>query len=165
MKPDNPEKARELLEAARIEERSCQQLYEEKGWVPAPNLDALDEPRAHAAAPALRPRLPARRRSRSSTPSSRRSPTACSTTSSTTARCEFVAQFAVPLPLYVIGRQIGVPEEDMPQIKAWTDAWVQRLGLLRRPRSGSGRPRWRSRRSTTSSRSIERLRESPTTRC
>ncbi len=48
-------------------------------------------------------------------------------------RCELVSQLAVPLPLYVIGRQIGVPEEDMPRIKEWTDAWVQRMGLAQTP--------------------------------
>jgi len=45
-------------------------------------------------------------------------------------RCEFVGQFAVPLPLYVIGKQMGMPEEAMPRIKGWTDAWVQRMGLM-----------------------------------
>jgi cytochrome P450 len=41
-----------------------------------------------------------------------------------------VKAFAVPLPLIVIGRQMGAPEEDIWQIKAWTDAWVQRLGMM-----------------------------------
>ena len=45
-------------------------------------------------------------------------------------RCDWVRQFAVPLPLIVIGRQMGAPEEDIWQIKAWTDAWVQRLGMM-----------------------------------
>jgi cytochrome P450 len=45
-------------------------------------------------------------------------------------RCEFVRAFAVPLPLVVIVRQLGAREEDMWQIKAWTDAWVQRLGMM-----------------------------------
>ena len=44
-------------------------------------------------------------------------------------RCEWVADVAIPLPLYVIGQQMGMPAEDMPMIKAWTDAWVQRMGL------------------------------------
>jgi cytochrome P450 len=48
-------------------------------------------------------------------------------------KCEWVAQYAVPLPLYTIGKQMGVPEEDMPRIKGWTDAWVQRLGLMQTP--------------------------------
>lgn len=39
-------------------------------------------------------------------------------------------QFAVPLPLIVIGHQVGVPEADIWQIKKWTDAWVQRLGMM-----------------------------------
>jgi cytochrome P450 len=45
-------------------------------------------------------------------------------------QCEWVSQMAIPLPLYTIGKQMGVPEADMPKIKAWTDAWVQRLGLM-----------------------------------
>jgi cytochrome P450 len=48
-------------------------------------------------------------------------------------RCEWVTEFAIPLPLYVIGRQMGVPDEDMPQIKEWTDAWIQRMGLMQTP--------------------------------
>src|SRR6476620_767560 len=43
MQPDDPEKAAELLEAAKLEERITE-LYEQKGWVPAANLDAMDEP-------------------------------------------------------------------------------------------------------------------------
>jgi cytochrome P450 len=48
-------------------------------------------------------------------------------------RCDVVCEFAVPLPLYVIGRQLGFPEEDMPQIKVWTDAWIKRMGLMQTP--------------------------------
>ena len=44
--------------------------------------------------------------------------------------CDWVKQYAVPLPLIVIGRQMGVPEDDIWRIKAWTDAWVRRLGLM-----------------------------------
>ncbi len=47
--------------------------------------------------------------------------------------CEWVRALAIPLPLYVIGRQMGVPDEDMQQIKAWTDSWVARLGLMQTP--------------------------------
>ena len=42
-------------------------------------------------------------------------------------RCDWVKRVAVPLPLIVIGKQVGVPERDIWRIKAWTDAWVQRL--------------------------------------
>jgi len=43
---------------------------------------------------------------------------------------DWVRGYAVPLPLIVIGRQMGAPEEDIWRIKAWTDAWVQRLGMM-----------------------------------
>jgi len=41
--------------------------------------------------------------------------------------CELVRALAVPLPLIVIGQQMGVPKRDIWRIKAWTDAWIQRL--------------------------------------
>src|SRR5207249_3353631 len=44
-------------------------------------------------------------------------------------RCDWVAQFAVPLPMIVTAKQVGVPESEMPRIKRWTDAYVQRMGL------------------------------------
>ena len=40
--------------------------------------------------------------------------------------CEWVGQFAVPLPLIVIAHQLGMPEEDIGIIKKTTDAWVRR---------------------------------------
>jgi cytochrome P450 len=45
-------------------------------------------------------------------------------------QCDWIKQYAVPLPLIVIGQQMGVPEQDIWKIKAWTDAWVQRLGMM-----------------------------------
>ena len=38
--------------------------------------------------------------------------------------CDLVSAFAVPLPLLIIGRQMGVPEQDIWKIKRWTDAWI-----------------------------------------
>lgn len=43
-------------------------------------------------------------------------------------RCEFVADFAVPLPVTVIADQIGVPREDVASCKRWSDAFAERLG-------------------------------------
>ena len=34
------------------------------------------------------------------------------------------------MPLIIIGKQMGAPEKDIWRIKAWTDAWVKRLGLM-----------------------------------
>src|SRR5207249_10414923 len=44
--------------------------------------------------------------------------------------CEFVRAFAVPLPLMMICREMGVPEDDIWRIKAWTDAWITKLGMM-----------------------------------
>ncbi|MBI1178992.1 MAG: cytochrome P450 [Alphaproteobacteria bacterium] len=45
-------------------------------------------------------------------------------------RCDIVRHFAVPLPLIVIGTQVGVPRAEAWKIKEWTDAWINRLGML-----------------------------------
>jgi len=42
---------------------------------------------------------------------------------------EFVARFCVPLPLTVITDRLGLPLEDMPKLKHFSDAWVQPFSL------------------------------------
>jgi len=42
---------------------------------------------------------------------------------------EFVARFCVPLPLTVITDRLGLPLEDMPRLKHWSDAWVQPFSM------------------------------------
>jgi cytochrome P450 len=110
-------------------QRKIAELYEEKGWTPAPTLAGRDDPnhkqmRAlfdHAFRPskiklldefveALGHRLIDAFIDRGT--------------------CDWVREFAVPLPLIVIGKQMGAKEEDIWRIKAWTDAWVQRLGMM-----------------------------------
>lgn len=44
-------------------------------------------------------------------------------------RCDFVRQYAVPLPLFIICQQMGVDMADVWQIKKWTDAWIKGLSL------------------------------------
>ena len=39
-------------------------------------------------------------------------------------RCEFLEDFAVPLPLSVIASQIGVPLSDLPLLRKWTNAFI-----------------------------------------
>jgi cytochrome P450 len=47
--------------------------------------------------------------------------------------CEFVHDFATPLPVYVIADQLGVPRKDLRRIKLWSDAFASRLGGLATP--------------------------------
>ena len=44
--------------------------------------------------------------------------------------CDWVAEFAIPLPLIVICSQMGAPEEDIWKIKEWTQAFFHRIGLM-----------------------------------
>ncbi|MFN6488172.1 MULTISPECIES: cytochrome P450 [unclassified Nostoc] len=48
----------------------------------------------------------------------------------TRSKCEFVSEFAVPLPVKVIAQQLGVPPEDLPKFKKWSDAFIARLSHL-----------------------------------
>ena len=43
--------------------------------------------------------------------------------------CEAVADIAVPIPMYVIADQLGVPRSEFRRFKKWSDAWVIGLGL------------------------------------
>jgi cytochrome P450 len=47
--------------------------------------------------------------------------------------CDFFADFAVPLPIFVIADQLGVAREDLPSFKYWTTASVATIsGVLSR---------------------------------
>ena len=45
-------------------------------------------------------------------------------------RCDWVRQFAIPLPLFIIGEQMGARREDMWRIKRWTDAFFHRISMM-----------------------------------
>jgi cytochrome P450 len=104
-------------------------LYEEKGWPPAPSLDARDEPNHmqmrrmfdHAFRPSAIKEID---------PYVEHLAYELLEGFLQDGRCEWVQQYAIPLPLYVIGRQVGVPDEDLPRIKGWTDKWIKRMGLM-----------------------------------
>ena len=104
-------------------------LYEDKGWVPAQTLAARDDPNHRQMRfifnEAFRPR-----KINEMDPFVRETAARLIDAFIDDGRCDWVKQFAVPLPLIIIGRQMGVPEADIWKIKAWTDAWVQRLGMM-----------------------------------
>jgi cytochrome P450 len=43
---------------------------------------------------------------------------------------DWVTQFAVPLPCYIIADQLGVPREDALKMKVWSDALLDPVGLM-----------------------------------
>lgn len=45
-------------------------------------------------------------------------------------RCDWVKQFCIPLPLFIIGEQMGAKPEDMWKIKGWTDAFFHRISMM-----------------------------------
>jgi cytochrome P450 len=44
--------------------------------------------------------------------------------------CDFFADFAIPLPIYVIADQLGVARGDLPAFKAWSRASVATIGRM-----------------------------------
>jgi cytochrome P450 len=48
-------------------------------------------------------------------------------------RTDFVRSFAVPLPCTVIADQFGVPREDVPRLKRWSDALMDSFGMMIEP--------------------------------
>ena len=45
-------------------------------------------------------------------------------------RVELVTQYAQLLPLVMIAEQLGVPREDLPRFRRWTDGFVAQLGQM-----------------------------------
>ena len=104
-------------------------LYEEKGWLPAPTLAGRDDPN-HKQMRAMFNEAFRPKRINAMDPFVEATAYKLIGEFIDDGACDWVKQMAVPLPLIVIGQQVGVPEEDIWKIKAWTDAWVQRLGMM-----------------------------------
>ncbi|MEH6518998.1 MAG: cytochrome P450 [Halioglobus sp.] len=47
--------------------------------------------------------------------------------------CEWVREFAIPLPLFIIGRQMGADAADIWRIKGWTEAFFERISMMQSP--------------------------------
>jgi cytochrome P450 len=110
-------------------QQRMRKLYEEKGWLPAPSLAGYDDPRHREIREVF---TKAFRAGRIKQLDGFVEATAKSLVGefASAGACELVRALAVPLPLIVIGQQMGVPREDIWRIKGWTDAWIQRLGMM-----------------------------------
>lgn len=104
-------------------------IYRRKGWLPGESLGLQDEPR-HGETRAIFDAAFRASRIRELDPAVRDEAYALVEGFADAGGCDVVSQYAIPLPLNIIGMQMGVAREELPQIKAWTEAWMRRLSLL-----------------------------------
>ncbi|MBT7877283.1 MAG: cytochrome P450 [Gammaproteobacteria bacterium] len=119
--------SREQLDSERA--RRMNALYEEKGWVPGATLAGRDDPN-HKQMRAMFNEAFKPKKIEGMDSFVRDTAYKLIDAFVDDGQCDWIKQYAVPLPLIVIGQQMGVPEADIWKIKAWTDAWVQRLGMM-----------------------------------
>jgi cytochrome P450 len=108
--------------------RIAHELFKQKGWVPGASLAARDDPE-HAQMRSIFDQAFRPRRINELDPEVRELAYDLIDRFIDDGHCNFVRQFAVPLPLIIICRQMGAKDEDIWQIKAWTDAWFRGTGF------------------------------------
>ena len=103
--------------------------FQERGWVPGPTLISRDEPNHKQMRAMFNEAFrPAR--------INQLDPFVESTARDLFAgirkagRCEWVRDFAVPLPLSIIVRQMGADTADLWRIKSWTDAFFKSISMM-----------------------------------
>lgn len=109
--------------------RRMRQLYEEKGWLVGPTLAGRDDPE-HKQMRAMFDRAFRPGVIKELDPFVEATANKLWDAFIDNGHCDWVKQFAVPLPLIVIGKQMGADEKDIWRIKAWTDAWIKRMGRM-----------------------------------
>lgn len=123
---------RRAADAASLSERQKRMLavYEEqRGWLPEPTLAARDDPN-HRQMRAMFDKAFRPGKIKQLDPFVESTANRLFDAFIDDGHCDWVRQFAVPLPLIVIGHQMGVKEEDIWFIKRATDAWVRRFGQM-----------------------------------
>ncbi|MEP2735121.1 MAG: cytochrome P450 [Erythrobacter sp.] len=103
--------------------------FEEKGWVPAPTLNGRDDPN-HKQMRAMFNQAFKPSKIKEIDPKVEGLAYELIDGFAGEGKCEWVKQFCVPLPLFIIGEQMGAPRDDMWRIKRWTDAFFQRISLM-----------------------------------
>lgn len=121
------EQARDRVNPKRAER--SRKMFEEHGWLPQPTLSLQDDP-LHKEVRAIFQKALRAGKIKALDPLVR--DTAISLVDRFADRGEFeaVRDLAVPLPLIAICSQVGVPIEDIWQIKRWTDAWARRFSMM-----------------------------------
>lgn len=123
------ERGRGSAEVDKGRAQKIHNLYKEKGWVPAPTLAGRDDPN-HKQMRKMFDQAFRAGKIKLIDPYVQELAYRLIDDFIDDGECDWVKQFAIPLPLIIIGKQMGAPEEDIWRIKAWTDAWVQRLGMM-----------------------------------
>jgi cytochrome P450 len=104
------------------------ELFKEKGWVTEPSLAGRDDP-DHKLMRAVFDKAFRAGRIRELDPVVRDLAYDLVDKFIDDGACDFVQQLAIPLPLILICRQMGAKDEDVWQIKKWTDAWIKGRGF------------------------------------
>ncbi|WP_448586808.1 cytochrome P450 [Thermaurantiacus sp.] len=103
--------------------------FAEKGWVPAPTLAGRDDPN-HRQMRAMFNEAFKPSRIKALDPLVEKLAYELIDGFLADGHCEWVSQFCVPLPLYIIGEQMGAPRADIWKIKRWTDAFFHRISMM-----------------------------------
>jgi cytochrome P450 len=109
--------------------KRSEQLVREKGFKTYPSLSRMDDP-IHKAKRSLVDAVFASSRIRKMTPDIDRIAAELIDAFIDRGECEFMREFAFPLPCIVIAGQIGVPREDIHLFKEWSDASMARISNM-----------------------------------
>jgi cytochrome P450 len=104
-------------------------VYANEGWMPTASCSTSDPPR-HTWVRSLLDRLFTVGKVRQMVPYVERVADELIDAFADRGQCEFVRDFAHPLPMMIIADQIGVPRSDLPQFKAWSDAIVEPFSMM-----------------------------------
>jgi cytochrome P450 len=109
--------------------RKVTERFKEKGWVPSATLAGRDDPN-HKQMRAMFNEAFKPSRIKDIDPLVERLAYDLIDDFISAGACEWVRQFCVPLPLFIIGEQMGAAREDMWKIKGWTDAFFHRISMM-----------------------------------
>ncbi len=110
-------------------EKRINDLFEQEGWLPAPTLAGRDDPN-HKQMRSLFDDAFSPRRVKALDPEVRDLAYRLIDDFIDAGHCDWVRQFAVPLPLLIIGRQMGADPDDIWKIKDWTEAFFHRISMM-----------------------------------
>jgi cytochrome P450 len=109
--------------------KASEELMREKGFKSYPSLSRMDDP-IHKSKRSLVDAVFASSRIKKMTPDIDRIAQDLIDAFIDRGECEFMHEFAFPLPCIVIAGQIGVPREDIHLFKEWSDASMSRISNM-----------------------------------